>query len=820
MRCSASRWACWGPPVARPSVGTTSRRSSPRTAPPATTPTARPGGSTSPRCRSSRTTRRTPASGSASTTGWRPARCRRRKADQPDPADRDRFVRQLAAGSRRPRRRRVAAEGRATRRRLNRYEYENALRDLLGAAVAAGAGDAAGGRESPTGSTRSATPSTCRTCRWPATSQAAEFALQRGRRGPGRAAEADGPTRYYARDQQLVHRQDEVHRVQHRARAGHVPGARHGGPAGRAGREGAGDRRGGRPEDPRARGRRAGPAPTSRSSRSSTSSRRPCPAGTGCGSSALGLGRAERVQRQPEEPGQKTSPKWFIPNLDDVSPGPAVRAGDGLRRAAAAAAPAARQRSTSRPSRRRTSSTSTCSRARRSAPTPRGCSARGRRTGRTRSPRRTASPAWRSAGWRSKGRSSTSGRPTGHALLFGDLPPSTDGAGRGRVRRPEARTPSGCCGRSSARAYRRPVPEARGGPLPAAHRGPARSRARRFADAMIAGYTAVLCSPEFLYLDAEPGTARRPRPRRPGCRSSSGTPRPDAELRALADARRTPQARRAPPADRAAARRPAVAPVRRAFLDYWLDLRRSTTTRPDAALYPDYYLDDLLTESALEETRLFFAELLRGNLPARNLVASDFAIRQRAARRALRPAAGRGRGAAAGAAADGQRPRRAADPGQRAEGDGQRHDHLAGPPRGVGHGAHPRACRRRRRRPACRPSSRTLRGATTIREQLAKHRTPGESCAACHAKIDPPGFALESFDVMGGWRDRYRALAEKPDRAPGIGKNGQPFQLPRRACRSTPAANCPTAGRSPTSASSSALLLPTSGRSPATSSGS
>jgi hypothetical protein len=49
-----------------------------------------------------------------------------------------------------------------------------------------------------------------------------------------------------------------------------------------------------------------------------------------------------------------------------------------------------------------------------------------------------------------------------------------------------------------------------------------------------------------------------------------------------------------------------------------------------------------------------------------------------------------------------------------------------------------------------------IRGAKTIREQLAKHRSI-ESCAACHRKIDPPGFALESFDCIGGWRDNYRA---------------------------------------------------------------
>jgi hypothetical protein len=52
-----------------------------------------------------------------------------------------------------------------------------------------------------------------------------------------------------------------------------------------------------------------------------------------------------------------------------------------------------------------------------------------------------------------------------------------------------------------------------------------------------------------------------------------------------------------------------------------------------------------------------------------------------------------------------------------------------------------------------------IRGSTTIKEQLAKHRDIA-SCASCHRKIDPPGFALENFDVIGGWRDHYRALIE------------------------------------------------------------
>ncbi len=52
-----------------------------------------------------------------------------------------------------------------------------------------------------------------------------------------------------------------------------------------------------------------------------------------------------------------------------------------------------------------------------------------------------------------------------------------------------------------------------------------------------------------------------------------------------------------------------------------------------------------------------------------------------------------------------------------------------------------------------------IRGATSIRVQLAKHRDDA-TCAACHAKIDPPGFALECFDVIGGYRERYRANRE------------------------------------------------------------
>ncbi len=292
-----------------------------------------------------------------------------------------------------------------------------------------------------------------------------------------------------------------------------------------------------------------------------------------------------------------------------------------------------------------------------------------------------------------------------------------------------------------------------------------------FADAMIAGYTAVLCSPGFVRLEENPGRLDDPALAVRLAFFLWNAP-PDAELRAVA---RRGELHR-PDVLRAQTDRLLKDPRSRqfvdAFLDYWIDLRKIEGTAPDATLYPDYYLDDLLTESAQEETQLFFAELLRADLPARNLVASDFAmLNERLARHYGLPPF------------EGAALRRVALPGGSPRGGLMTQasvlkvtangtttspvlrgawimERLLGrppppPPASV---------------PAVEPD---IRGAVTLRQQLEKHRTQ-ESCNACHAKMDPAGFALENFDVMGGWRERYRAEGDGvPD--PGIGKGGQKF---------------------------------------------
>jgi hypothetical protein len=47
----------------------------------------------------------------------------------------------------------------------------------------------------------------------------------------------------------------------------------------------------------------------------------------------------------------------------------------------------------------------------------------------------------------------------------------------------------------------------------------------------------------------------------------------------------------------------------------------------------------------------------------------------------------------------------------------------------------------------------------------------------CHRKIDPPGFALENFDVLGGWRDRYRTTdpSDVWESLGRFGKSGAPL---------------------------------------------
>ncbi|MGC6443553.1 MAG: DUF1592 domain-containing protein [Rubripirellula sp.] len=192
------------------------------------------------------------------------------------------------------------------------------------------------------------------------------------------------------------------------------------------------------------------------------------------------------------------------------------------------------------------------------------------------------------------------------------------------------------------------------------------------------------------------------------------------------------------------------------FTGQWLSLRAIDATLPDRTLYPEF--DDILKTSMLKETSLFFDEVLAQDLPLTNFVSSDFTfLNARLAKHyridgvegmdmqkvTLPPESHRGglltMGSILKVTANGT----TTSPIIRGSWVLERI--LGTPP--------PRPPNNIE---AIEPD---IRGATTIREQLEKHRSV-ESCASCHRLIDPPGFALESFDVIGGWRDRYRATGE------------------------------------------------------------
>ena len=324
-----------------------------------------------------------------------------------------------------------------------------------------------------------------------------------------------------------------------------------------------------------------------------------------------------------------------------------------------------------------------------------------------------------------------------------------------------------------ARAYRRPVREDEvqrylgviDGQLKAGH---------DFTYAMVAGYAAVLCSPPFLFLEEKPGRLDSHALASRLAFFLTNSP-PDETLRARAARQELhrPEVLRAE-TDRLL-RDPRSARFVEAFLDYWLELRKHDATTPSNTLYPDYYLDEGLVEAAIDESRLFFTELLREDLPARQVIHSDFTylnwrladhygvpgVDGAAIRRVKLPADSVRGGVLTQAivlkvTANGT----TTSPVIRGKWIADRilGLHIPPPPSSVG---------------AVDPDTR---GAVTIRQQLEKHRTD-PSCSACHNKIDPAGFALENFDVMGAWRTRYRGDAKDQVPEIGLGKNGWPFDF-------------------------------------------
>ena len=308
------------------------------------------------------------------------------------------------------------------------------------------------------------------------------------------------------------------------------------------------------------------------------------------------------------------------------------------------------------------------------------------------------------------------------------------------------------------RAFRRPVSDADLAPYLTLVRERL-DKGVKFGDALRVGLKAILVSPRFLMLDEQPGKldGHALAARLSYFLWSSA---PDAEL--LAAGAKGDLSK--PTVLRAQVERLLKHPKAHAFTEdftgQWLALRNIEFTTPDARLYPEF--DELLQVSMLQETHAFFDELLTQDLSVLNFVESDFAmLNERLAKHygipgvsglevrrvALKPEWHRGGVMAQASVLKVSANGTTTSPVLRGV---WIMDRILGkpappPPPNV---------------PAVEPD---IRGAKSIRDQLAKHREV-ESCAGCHARIDPLGFALESYDVIGGWRDRYRISPDRNQR--------------------------------------------------------
>lgn len=277
-----------------------------------------------------------------------------------------------------------------------------------------------------------------------------------------------------------------------------------------------------------------------------------------------------------------------------------------------------------------------------------------------------------------------------------------------------------------------------------------------FEQALRTAVTAIFCSPEFLYLAEPEGWLDDDAI---ASRLSYFLTR-TAPDDALLDAASKNQLSKDPQVLLAHTRRllddPRCGRFVTDFGDAWLNLRDIEFTSPDKNLFPEF--DRFLQYSMQAETREFLAHLLRENARVRNLVKSDFAmLNNRLAK--LYQIDG----------VDGPEIRRVSLPADSVRGgllsqasilkvsaNGTNTspvvrgvwvmERIVGktpppPPPGI---------------PGVEPD---IRGASTLRELLDKHRD-SDSCRTCHTMIDPPGFALESFNPIGGWRDHFRSLGE------------------------------------------------------------
>ncbi len=327
--------------------------------------------------------------------------------------------------------------------------------------------------------------------------------------------------------------------------------------------------------------------------------------------------------------------------------------------------------------------------------------------------------------------------------------------------------------RFASRAFRRPVKNEELSGYFNIARETAVEKDHAPLDGLHAAYRAILCSPRFLTLPESNG---RLDDHELATRLSYmlWTSMPDEKLRKLADEGKLSDSKVRHSEVARLLNDPKSERFINSFTDQWLKLKEINFTSPDRRLYKSF--DPIVQESILAETRAFVKDLIDGNRNISNLILSDHAmLNERLVRfyklEKTKVKIGEGlqkvsiegsprgglitQGAILKVTADGT----TTSPVVRGVWMAERilGMEIPPPPPGV---------------PAVEPD---IRGAVSIRDQLDKHRNSVD-CASCHKKLDPAGFALESFDPVGNWRTKYGTVknAAKVDPS-GVTPDGVEF---------------------------------------------
>lgn len=330
------------------------------------------------------------------------------------------------------------------------------------------------------------------------------------------------------------------------------------------------------------------------------------------------------------------------------------------------------------------------------------------------------------------------------SLLFDEVDPAAPG--------PESsQALSHLIRRFARRAFRRPLETSQLRPYEELAEEQ-RAAGKSFAEALRAAYHAILCSPRFLTFVEEPGPLDD---HAIAARLSFLLWKtiPDEPLRQAAERGelRDPEVLR-----RQIARLlddPRSSRFVEDFTDQWLDLRSINETQPDPRRFRQF--DPPLQKSLKQETKAFITALIAENRSITDFLKSEVGflntrLRDHYRLESVKVVPGKGiqkvklaphqrsglltQAAILKVTADGS----VTSPVLRGVWVNERilGRHIPPPPENI---------------PAIEPD---IRGAVSIRDQLAKH-TDSTSCASCHRKIDPSGFALESFDPVGQFRSAY-----------------------------------------------------------------